>query len=183
VVSFPGKTVIWSKDAFNDTVTAIEVEEGTCECQVCDPNPLTQGYWHRQCLGIPASEGGINPGRNGRGPGKILESGFVETLKPCADAKLEELGFFGITTCEGLDANPANDPCEKALKQLTALILNVCSGRLTNGCEVDVSGEGGSSTNVGDLIMEVAALIDDGSCQQAADLAAAINEGWGLMQQ
>ncbi len=32
VVSFPGKTVIWSKDAYNDTVTAIEVEDGTCEC-------------------------------------------------------------------------------------------------------------------------------------------------------
>lgn len=32
VVSFPGKTAVWSKDAYNDTVTAIEVEAGTCAC-------------------------------------------------------------------------------------------------------------------------------------------------------
>jgi len=48
VVSFPGKTVIWSKDAFNNTVTAIEVEPGTCECfkafarcrSTSSPNPV-----------------------------------------------------------------------------------------------------------------------------------------------
>ena len=32
VVSFPGLTAIWSKDAYNNTVTAIEVEPDTCAC-------------------------------------------------------------------------------------------------------------------------------------------------------
>ena len=32
VVSFPGKTAVWSKDAYDDTVTALEVEAGTCAC-------------------------------------------------------------------------------------------------------------------------------------------------------
>jgi hypothetical protein len=31
-VSFAPLTVIWSKDAYDDTVTAIEVEPGSCEC-------------------------------------------------------------------------------------------------------------------------------------------------------
>jgi hypothetical protein len=52
VVSFAPKEVLWSKDAYNDQVDAIEVEDGTCECpggeliveldvkpQSC-PNPL-----------------------------------------------------------------------------------------------------------------------------------------------
>lgn len=32
VINFPTE-VLWSKDAFDDEITAIEVEEGTCECQ------------------------------------------------------------------------------------------------------------------------------------------------------
>ncbi len=149
---------------------------------VCiDPDPVTQGYWHRQCLGVPASEGGIDPGRNGRGPQSPTEPGFVEELMPCAEERLEQLGFYGETTCEGMDADPANDPCERALKQLTALILNVCSGRLSDGCEVDTGAEGCSSTTVGDLIDELAGLIQGGTCQQAADCAGAVNEGDALV--
>ncbi len=71
--------------------------------------------------------------------------------------------------------------CERAEKQLTALILNVCSERLLGGCDVDVSPEGCSSTNVGDLIDELAMLIFNGECQQAADCAGAVNEGGGLV--
>ena len=67
-----------------------------------------------------------------------------------------------------------------ATKQLTALILNVCSGLLTECCEVDLSAEGCSSTNVGDLIDEIADLIAGESCHQAADCAAAVNEGTAL---
>ena len=62
---------------------------------------------------------------------------------------------------------------------LTALILNVCSGRLENGCEVDVSNEGCSSTRVGDLIEEIAMQIHAGECSPAC--AEAVNEGYGLV--
>jgi len=137
--------------------------------------PRSQGYWHRQCLGT----GEIRPGRNGRGPSFPTEPGFVSDLEPCGDARLESLGFYGTTTCEGLDAVPPSDPCERALKQLTALILNVCSERLLDSFEVDVTGQGCSSPSVGDLIDEIASLIQDGQCQTASDCAAAMNEGTG----
>ncbi len=141
---------------------------------ICDP--LTAGYWTRQCLGT----GEIRPGQNGRGPAEPTEPDFVSTLEPCAEAWLEGRGFFGVTTCEGLDAVPPSDACEKALKQLTALILNVCSGHLDRACSVDTSPEGCLSTTVGYLVDEAAALIQNGQCQRAAACAAAVNEGTAL---
>jgi hypothetical protein len=146
-----------------------------------DPDPSSQGYWHRQCLGIPESEGGIDPGRNGRGPQEPTEPGFVEELMPCADAGLEDLGFYGMLTCEGMDADPPSDMCEKAKKQLTALILNVCSDRLMEGCPVDLSVQGCSSDTVGGAIEEIAWLIFMDDCDQANSCAAALNEGEGLV--
>ncbi len=80
-----------------------------------------------------------------------------------------------------MDADPPSDACEKAEKQLTALVLNVCSGRLADGCEVDVSAEGCSSTTVGDLLDEIATLISVDDCNQAKSCAAAVNEGIGLV--
>jgi hypothetical protein len=145
------------------------------------PEPLTQGYWHRQCLGLPASEGGIDPGRFGRGPAEPTEPGFVEEQMPCAESRFEGLGFYGMTTCDGLDAVPPSDPCEKARKQLTALILNVCSDRLANGCRVDVSAQGCTSLNVGDLIDEVADLIHVEDCSPAVACADAVNTGEALV--
>ncbi len=32
IVNFPGKTAVWSKDAYNNTITAFEIEPGTCAC-------------------------------------------------------------------------------------------------------------------------------------------------------
>ncbi len=147
---------------------------------VFEPDPATQGYWHRQCLGVPESEGGIDPGRNGRGPSGPTEPGFVDQLMPCADARLEELGFYGETTCEGMDAVPAADPCERALKQLTALILNGCPARLLDSTAVDAGAEGCGATTVGELTLEVRDLIQVGECEQAAACAATANEGFGL---
>ena len=144
-------------------------------------DPATQGYWHRQCLGVPASEGGIDPGRNGRGPQSPTEPGFVPDLMDCGFAGLEDAGLFGLTTCDGMDADPPSDPCQRAEKQLTALILNVCSSRLSNFCEVDVSAQACLSSNVGELIVEAAGLIQTGFCNQAAACAAAVNEGDALV--
>jgi hypothetical protein len=144
------------------------------------PAPASQGYWHRQCLGVPAENGGIDPGRNGRGPSNPTEPGFVDELMSCAASRLEDLDYYGLTTCEGMDASPSNDACERALKQLTALILNVCSWKLLDSSAVDVAVEGCGATNVGDLIPEVRDLIDAGECGQAAECAAAANEGFGL---
>jgi len=135
--------------------------------------PRTQGYWHRQCLGTE----GINPGRNGRGPQLPTEENFDPELINCADAMLDDLFEFPDTTCEGMDADPANDKCEKALKQLTAMILNICSGRLDPGTHINVDPEGCTSMHVGDLKVELASLIEGGECAKASDCAAAVNEG------
>ena len=142
-----------------------------------DPDPSGQGFWHRQCLGAPVSQGGLAPGRRGRGPFVPTEPGFVEELMPCADARLAELGFTEDTTCSGLDAHPSNDPCERALKQLSALILNACSSRVTGSCGVDAGVEGCAAATVGELIDEAADLIHSGECRQAASCVAVVNEG------
>jgi hypothetical protein len=147
----------------------------------CEFDPRTQGYWHRQCLGLSASEGGLDPGRNGRGPKKSTETDFDNELMTCTDLLLEDLGFFGERTCLAMDADPPSDPCERALKQLTALILNVCSGRLANTCELDLSNISCSATSVEGLLQEASQLIQSGECELAADCASLVNEGEGLV--
>lgn len=158
-------------------ISAPQCTEITLE-EPCPPTPapLSQGYWHRQCLGT----GEIDPGRNGRGPTSPTEPDFVSDDEPCADRTLENQGIYGVTTCEGMDASPPSDPCERAIKQLTGVILNVCSSRVANACDVDVSALGCSSVKVGDLITEISSLIQSGDCVTAEGCAAAINEGTGL---
>jgi hypothetical protein len=159
-----------------------EVTAPACEAE-CDADPHTQGYWHRQCLGA----GLITPGRNGRGPQETTEPDFLKTLEPAVNARLQASIFIPPTflTCEdGMDAIPPSDPCERALKQYTALLLNLESGRLQDGCNIDLSAEGCSSTNIGDLVNELAGLINSGDpddCKQAAACAGAVNENQGIV--
>jgi len=100
---------------------------------------------------------------------------------PCADDVLEDLGFYMLPTCDGMDADLASDPCEKAEKQLTALILNTCSQRLMIGCPADLAAYGCSSTTIGGAINEIAGLIHAGECNTAMSCAGALNEGEGLV--
>ena len=151
------------------------------ESRCAAPTPRAQGYWHRQCLG----SGEIRAGRKGRGPSDPIEPDWISQREPCADAMLQNEGFYGgsgsqTLTCASLDAVPPSDPCERALKQLTALILNNCSGRLDNACVLDVAAEGCASTSANDLIHEIALLIQSGQCQRAAACAGAVNEGSGF---
>jgi hypothetical protein len=100
---------------------------------------------------------------------------------PCADGYLEDLGFYAMHTCEGLDAHPPSDACERAEKQLTALLLNVCSDRLQGRCQVDLIEEGCVSEYVDDLLDELSELIHMADCRRAAACAAAVNEGDALV--
>jgi hypothetical protein len=169
------------------TVTITATDQGgnqtSCEfpMSVVCPGPSAQGYWHRQCLGVPASAGGIDPGRRGRGPSEPTEPSFAEELINCGDLWLEDLGYFGETTCRGMDADPAGDACERALKQLTAILMNECSMRVDVRCAVDVASHGCTSTTLDDLIDEIAGLISADQCPQASQCAAAINSGSGLV--
>ncbi len=81
-----------------------------------------------------------------------------------------------------MDADPPRDPCQRATKQFTALLFNLESERLQNGCGVGLSAEGCTSTSLGDLLDELATLILDGDCQRAADCAAAVNEGTAVVE-
>ncbi len=157
---------------------------GPPQAECPEPDPRTQGYWHRQCLGMDANDPecpGIDPGRNGRGPSEPNDPDFCPDLYNCSNQALEDLGFFGELTCDALNADPANDKCEKALKQLTAVILNRCSDRTAGTCEVDLSAQGCSATDVNGAIQEITDLINGGDCETAAACAGAINEGDALV--
>ncbi len=98
----------------------------------------------------------------------------------CTATRLGGLGFVD-TTCEGIDPDPRSDPCEKALKELTALILNTCSNNRLQECDfVDVEAEGCTAETVGELIDEAGDLIfggDRADCEQAKACAVAVNRG------
>jgi hypothetical protein len=127
----------------------------------------------------------IDPGRNGRGPDTVLEPGFVNVLVPAVDLRLQNT-IFEFHTCEdGIEAIPPSDPCERAKKQYTALLLNLESGRLQEDCFIDLQEQGCSSINVSELVNEVASLInsmDRSSCNQASACAGAINENEGIRE-
>jgi hypothetical protein len=131
------------------------------ECEAADP--AGPGYWHRQCMGVPAAEGGLSHGR-GRGPTEPTESGFAADLMPCADAMLQGIGV-GATVCEAMEPDPPSDPCEQARRRLATLALNVCSDRHRESCAID--SRCGART-VGELLEEAAALIADDRCREAA---------------
>ncbi len=144
------------------------------------PAPLGQGYWHRQCLDAP------DPGRSGRGSSEPGEPEFFKVLVPEVNDCLLDLGFEVDGACAGgMDAEPQRDPCQRALKQYTALLFNLASGRLHEGCGVDVAAWGCLSTDVGGLVTELGTLILSGDatdCKRAAACAAAVNEGEALTE-
>jgi hypothetical protein len=155
-------------------------EYGVPEPEPCDPAPLSQGYWHRQCLGA----GLISPGRHGRGPQGALEPGFVDEVVPAVDARLEATVYVSRTCEDGIEAFPAGDKCEQALRAYTALLLNIASGHLQESCEIDLSSQGCSAGNVGDLVDELAGLINSGhrnDCRKANDCANTVNNDEGLL--
>ena len=43
---------------------------------------------------------------------------------------------------DGMDAVPSSDPCERALKQYTSLLLNIESGRVSEGCGINPAKSG-----------------------------------------
>jgi hypothetical protein len=153
-----------------------------CGFKRCDPSPLAQGYWYRQCLGA----GFITAGGNGPGPGEVLEPAFVDGLVPEVDSVLQSTILMPpvLRTCEdGMQAIPASDPCEQALKQYTALLLNIASGRLQKVCGTDLADLGCSAPTLGEMLGELAGLINGGDstgCRQAAGCAGALNENRGI---
>lgn len=145
----------------------------------CDPS--TQGFWHRQCL----ATGEIEPG-TGRPEPPLLVEPFSE-WQEIVDALLAPTGQ---STCEALDADPASDPCERALKQYTAFLLNIVDGRLGAACTLDpdvmgplLSSGGDPPTTVEEAMALLEELLFEGiagdptRCKEVNDLADAVNTG------
>ena len=102
----------------------------------------------------------------------------------CAEDYLGNLysTYAEANTCDGMDADLASEVCQRAIKQLTAVVLNDCSGRFDDVCVVDLDSVGCFSTTIPDLITELDELIAAGQCLQAQQCAAAINEGTHVFQ-
>jgi hypothetical protein len=164
-------------------VLAVATDGTECEAltdylPLCFPpgcDPRTQGYWHRQCsgLGLIGKPGG-DPGSHPGWEDDVLRRLFENLTDPLVAALGSE---DDTTTCEGLDADPRNDKCQKAIKQYTALILNIHGGFLGPDCELDLSPFGpGLPTDPAGAAELVAQLIQAGLAgdPRACDLAHAI---------
>jgi hypothetical protein len=110
-----------------------------------------------------------------------LEPGFVENvMDPVSDILAASLLEDGGSCAGGMDAEPASDPCERALKQTTALLFNLASSRLSGSCMADLSDRGCESHDLTSLVDELAALINSGdvdNCRTASSCAMAVNAG------
>jgi hypothetical protein len=96
-----------------------------------------------------------------------------------AEAVGNSLSFSGQSTCQALDADPPSDPCERALKQYAALLLNMAWEILGPDCSADLGAiDPDSPGSVGEAAALVEQLIQEGSfesCTLANDIADAIN--------
>jgi hypothetical protein len=130
--------------------------------------PLTQGFWKRQC--------------RGRHPSR--ENEHLDEYASCVAASLT----FGAAAsaddeCRALNPSSPRDKCQQADAQLMALLLNACSGRLDRACCIDSSLT--SAVTVGEAIDEIDALLANPGrrfrdCVRAQAIADAINTGAAL---
>jgi len=132
----------------------------------CSPDPRGLGYWQRQC-----------PDEEAVTTGPPKEPRFSEWVLPCAERVLGDLGLEGIHPCEAILANPPLACEHLALRKLSVLILNVCSGRYQTSCPIDAIGNECVSPNVGELLHELSFLVLSGSCRRASDCASLPEQG------
>lgn len=115
----------------------------------CAPDPAGPGYWARQCL-------------------QRAEPRFTDWVLPCANQVLADLDFAATDACDALLANPPRSCNERALRKLSALVLNVCAGRLQTSCWTRPDEQDCVATQVGDLLRELSRLIHSGECRRAS---------------
>jgi uncharacterized repeat protein (TIGR01451 family) len=153
----------------DDPDTAEEVDETVTPLALrCEP--LTQGFWKRQC--------------NGSHPSGEYDqlSGYVACVSTAAT-------FGGVgdknALCDQLNPAPHNDKCEQAEAQFAALLLNLCSGRLSRACWIrtEITGE----ATVADAVALIDGLLSNptrsfADCVDAQALADAINTAAALCE-
>jgi hypothetical protein len=159
----------------------------------CVPDPRGPGFWRHQCAAI-LEEGWSAPARRDFIGGPAVESRasaspdadsiqgyrlpsveakelphFAESILPCAQRMLRDLGLSEPNACESLLDEPPWDCRQLAQRKLSVLVFNVCGGFFQSTCPV--STEACLSTSLTDLLEEIAALIQSGDCRQASECA------------
>ena len=175
----------------NELRVVVVADDGTtCEletdflalCFAAGCNPLTQGYWHRQCMGLGLIQtGGLRrPPPHPDWEPQIL----LRLMYDIVDPQVAALGSpKDQTACEGLDADPPDDMCQKAIKQYTAVLMNMVGGRLGGSCLLDIPDIGLEEVDPETARDAIAALIQLGlagdvdACKAANDAADLINTG------
>jgi hypothetical protein len=146
-------------------------QSGTCTPALSglnEPNPRSNGYYMRLCLG-PHS-------------GDLLTDADAVCVGQIAGA------FAGIATVADLCAvlrpqHPNNDPCDKTSADLMALALNTCHARVCTAQSID--SQCGDNADVGASLSESNAIQADPSraasaCDHAKCLDEEINTGRAL---
>jgi hypothetical protein len=128
----------------------------------CAPHPAGLGYWRRQCAG----QGGGEPV-----PAGPPATNFTDQVVSCAQRYLADLGLPDILACDAVLAEPPLDCRERAERTLAVLLLNICAGRLQTTCPAGANAEGCSVTSVGDLLVAISGLLQEGDCWPATGCA------------
>ena len=174
-------------DDFGNTefcrVTINVIENGACSGTDCVKNPNRAGYWVKKCLTLDYSQGGLgkrlyrNLYHKNRAE-KNFDPELVETVGAHLDDLFEQ---SGLSACQdGLKAESKYGSCDRALRQLTTLLFNIESGRLTKICPICLNKNGTRARTIGQLVNEIAEYIKAGECGKALKIASKINKGRGL---
>lgn len=97
-----------------------------------------------------------------------IEPGFVDRILPCADAALAGLGFEEVTACGAIAPGRPAVCRDRALRDLTSLILNLCAGRVQTSCPAPAGGSTRASQTLGGMLAEIAAILHQSDCPVAS---------------
>ena len=169
----------WDSDSLVWSLAVLKLPVGPCvvppPAEGCTAK--TQGFWGRQCSGDhPSGE-----------PDMLPE--YVDCLASTATLAdvWDVVGLCGGLQTSGLSGDDGGgDPatkCAQAESQFTALMLNLCSGRLTEAC--CVASEHTSATTVAEAVTEVDGLLSNpdrsfADCVLAQAIADGLNQGVDL---
>ncbi len=141
----------------------------------CRPAPHPHGFWHSECFETPREKGGA-----GGGTSTPSEKDFAEKIIPAADDLMKENLSLDSACVDGANAGPRGETCQRSVRDYTALMFNIASGRVDPGCPITLAVQGCASTTVAEAVDELADLIKSkkaSNCTLAAECAKAINEG------
>ena len=111
----------------------------------CRPDPLGFGQWWKVCADAVGGE-----------------------VSPCGARTFAALGLSELDACGAILASPPLSCDQRGARKLAVLVLNLCANRLQTSCPVEAGDRACSSETVGDLIAEMAALLQQGDCKRAA---------------